>query len=69
MSTKHDIEKYGHEMTSLYNDGYTAFHCKQKIMETLWECQYWVSKSPEFVGENEWIIENKPKKMDIFTKT
>ena len=68
MSTKYDIEKYGHEMTSPYNDGYTAFHYKQKIMETLWECQYWLSKSPEFVGENTWISENKPKKLDNLSK-
>ena len=64
MSTNYDIEKYGHEMTSPYNDGYTAFHYKQKIMQTLWECQYWLSKSPTFAGEDEWIAENKPKKLD-----
>ncbi len=35
MSTKFDIEKYGHEMTSPYNDGYTAFHYKQKIIKVI----------------------------------
>ena len=69
MSTKYEIEKYGHEMISPYNDGFTAFHYKQKIMETLWACEYWLSKSPEFVGEDEWIAENKPKNLNNLSTT
>lgn len=64
MNAKDEIENSGREMVSRYNDGFTAFYHKQKILQTFWECEYWLKHSPNFTGEEEWIEENRPKKLD-----
>ena len=64
MSLKNEIERSGREMTSPYNDGFTAFYHKQKILETLWECERWLKKSPTFADEDKWIAKHKPSDLN-----
>lgn len=61
---KDEIDRCGREMISPYNDGFTSFYNKQKILETMWACEYWLKRSPTFVGEDEWVAENRPKRLN-----
>jgi len=60
MSLTNEIERCGREMNDPHNDGFTSFYYKQKILQVMWECQKWLENSPNIVGEDEWIAENKP---------
>jgi hypothetical protein len=39
------------------NDGFTQFEAKKKLYQILWEARRQLEKSPQFVGESEWLSE------------
>jgi hypothetical protein len=41
------------------NDGFTQFEAKKKLYQILWEAQRQLKKSPQFVGESEWLNEQR----------
>jgi hypothetical protein len=43
----------------MHNDGFTQFEAKKKLYQILWEAQHQLEKSPQFVGETEWLQEQR----------
>jgi len=53
------IEDYGHYMCDMRNDGFSQFEVKKKLYLILWEVEKQLKHSPKFLGEEEWISENR----------
>ena len=54
-----EIQDLGHYMRDNRMDGFSQFAAKQKIYETLWECEKQLKDSPTFSIEEEWLNENR----------
>lgn len=54
-----EIQDLGHYMRDPRMDGFSQFAAKQKIYETLWECEKQLKDSPTFSIEEEWLNENR----------
>ena len=55
------IQMYSIEMKSPYNDGWTSFAQKQKLLQISWAVERALQNAPTYVGENEWLEENMPQ--------
>ena len=55
------IQEYGIEIKSIYNDGWTSMHYLQKLLEIKWAVDRALDGYPEIVGMDEWIEENMPE--------
>jgi len=57
------IQTMSRECSSHYNDGYTSFECKKD----LWQIKFFIDdalrRSPNFSGEDEWLEEQKKKRL------
>lgn len=53
------IEDYGHYLRDMRNDGFSQFEVKKKLYLALWEIEKQLYNSPNFVGEDEWVSQNK----------
>jgi hypothetical protein len=50
---RHQLWRMGHECSSSYNDGFTAFEIKKELLELKFLIDDIVEKSPKFSGEEE----------------
>tara|TARA_B110000858_G_C17618188_1_gene387742 strand:- start:126 stop:368 length:243 start_codon:yes stop_codon:yes gene_type:complete len=40
-------------------DGFNGFACKQKIYKVLWQAQEAIKNSPDYHGQDEWLLEHQ----------
>jgi hypothetical protein len=53
------VQDLGWYIRDMNNDGFTQFEAKKKLYQILWEAQRQLKKSPQFVGESEWLNEQR----------
>jgi hypothetical protein len=53
------VQDLGWYVCDMHNDGFTQFEAKKKLYQILWETQRQLEKSPQFVGESEWLNEQR----------
>ena len=53
------VHDYGRYIRDMANDGFTQFEVKKKLYLILWEAEKQLKDSPKFLGEEEWISENR----------
>ena len=42
-------------------DGFNGWACKQKIYKVLWQAQKAIKESPDYAGQDEWLLEQETK--------
>ena len=57
------IHSIARECSSPYNDGYTAFGCKQDLYQLKELLDNIIRNSPTFSGEQEWLQEQEKKRI------
>jgi hypothetical protein len=57
------IYSISRECSSSYNDGYTAFGCKQDLYQIKEVIDAAIRNSPTFAGEQEWLQEQEKKRI------
>lgn len=57
------IHSIARECSSSYNDGYTAFGCKQDLYQLKELLDTVIRNSPTFSGEQEWLQEQEKKRI------
>jgi hypothetical protein len=57
------IHSIARECSSPYNDGYTAFGCKQDLYQIKEVIDAAIRNSPTFSGEEEWLQEQEKKRI------
>ena len=57
------IHSIARECSSPYNDGYTAFGCKQDLYQLKELLDTVIKNSPTFSGEQEWLQEQEKKRI------
>ncbi len=57
------INSISRECNSSYNDGYTAFGCKQDLYQIKEVIDSAIRNSPTFAGEQEWLQEQEKKRI------
>jgi diphthamide biosynthesis methyltransferase len=57
------IHSIARECSSPYNDGYTAFGCKQDLYQLKELLDNVIRNSPTFSGEQEWLQEQEKKRI------
>lgn len=57
------IHSIARECASPYNDGYTAFGCKQDLYQLKELLDNIIKNSPTFSGEQEWLQEQEKKRI------
>jgi diphthamide biosynthesis methyltransferase len=57
------IHSIARECSSPYNDGYTAFGCKQDLYQLKELLDNIIKNSPTFSGEQEWLQEQEKKRI------
>lgn len=50
---KHQLNRCSIEMNSAYNDGFSAWKCKEDLLELQYHLNELLENSPTFVGEEE----------------
>jgi hypothetical protein len=53
------VQDLGWYVRDMNNDGFTQFEAKKKLYLILWETQRQLEKAPQFVGETEWLQEQR----------
>jgi hypothetical protein len=56
-----DLRACAREAGSPYNDGFTAWHCKQDLLRVKYELDQMLDQLPNFANEQEYIQELKKK--------
>lgn len=56
------VRDIGFDMRDKYMGGYAQFHAKQKLYKVLWEIENQLKDAPTFVGEEEWLKEQREKR-------
>lgn len=49
------------QVSSVYNDGFTAWGCKQDLLQIKYELDEFLKTAPKFVGEEEFIHDLEKK--------
>ena len=52
------------QVNSTYNDGFTAWHCKQDLLQVKYELERMLRDLPHFAGEEEYCREQE--KQDVW---
>jgi hypothetical protein len=52
---------YGEIARDSNMDGYTQFNAKQKLYKILWEVEKQITRAPNFLDEDKWILTEKDK--------
>ena len=60
---QHQIWIMGHEASSSYNDGFTAFEIKKDLYQLKWQLDQALENCGEFSGETEWLQEQEKKRI------
>jgi hypothetical protein len=55
------IMMYGEIARDPNMDGYTQFNAKQKLYKILWEVEKQITRAPNFLDEDKWILSRKDK--------
>lgn len=51
----YDLRRCAANASSPYNDGFTAWGCKQDLYRVKFALDQMIKESPEFAGEQEWV--------------
>lgn len=54
-----DLSACHAQVVSSYNDGFTAWACKQDLYRVKFELDQMLKESPTFAGEQEWLEEQQ----------
>lgn len=59
-----DLRGCAAQVASPYNDGFSAWHCKQDLLQVKYELDRMLRDLPKFADEDEWI--RQQEKRDVW---